>query len=221
MKQLKAVVLCSLSALVISLAFQNCGQQGSVDIEPGSAPLAKTSTETMIINPDANDNIMPPHNDDGLEPSDDSKGKGACARISIADILLKIESIRVGSGGSKLGDAIALDEIDASISMNKLHVTIKATKEVLRVKDLFMVLKADGNKVLDNNTMAYDLKTPSGQTAGLKVHLDSEVSLKAGEIYSLQFSINPSQQIVSNPVKCLFRPVIKSARIVVALVDTL
>ena len=132
---------------------------------------------------------------------------------------MKIQSVSIADG--KSANAIALDENDASISMNKLHITIKALKDLSHVKHLFMVVKESGNKVLDMANVAHDLKTPSGQTAGIKVHLDSEVNLKAGEIYSLQFSINQEEQIISNPVKCLFKPVIKSANIVEALVESL
>lgn len=161
-------------------------------------------------------------NEDNEHDNDDHhhNEKNSCDGIDVADFMLKIESIHVGDG-SKSADVIALEEPDASISMNKQHISIRATKDVFKVKSLFIVLKNAGNKVLDLDNLSHDLKTPSGQTAGLKVHLDSEVNLKAGEIYSLEFSIKQEEQIIANPAMCLFKPVIKSARIVEALVHAL
>ncbi len=236
MKHTPIVVLSSL-ALIILFAFQNCGQNGAITLEPGQ-PLAK-STDTMVVSPNNTDNEEPAaaaeeeedkdrpdreshsdqdRNDDKESHSDHAKK--SCNNMEIADFLLKVLSVHSNADGGKSSNAIALEEVDAAISMNKLHITIRAIKDI-KVKNLFMVLKSAGNKVLDMEDVAHDLKTPSGQTAGIKVHLDSEASLKAGEIYSLQFSIKQEDQIISNPVKCLFRPVIKSARIVEALVESL
>lgn len=234
------IALIISAATVMVFSFQNCGQQGSVAVE-GGAPVAKATSDTMVVNPDAEntdeggvvssdgnvssrDDVPKSGNDhrqddDQAKESQEENSAGACEHIKIADLLLKVKSIHAHSGASE--DAIALEEDDAVISMNKLHVTIRANKDISKLKSVFLVLKDDGNKVLDFENLAHDLKTPSGQTAGIKVHLDSEISLRAGEIYSLQLSIDPAKQIISNPVKCLFKPVIKSARIVVALVDTL
>ncbi len=223
MNNCKVALMFSISAVMI-LAFQNCGQQGEVALEGGPS-LAKSSSDTMVVNPDgvnndADDGDIVTSDDkkksDDKEQSNEGKSAGSCSNIKIADLLLQVESVHANSA-----DGIALEEENASISMNKLHITIRATKDIAKLKHIFMVLKDDGNKVLDIENLAHDLKTPSGQTAGIKVHLDSEISLKAGEIYSLQLSIDPEKQIISNPQKCLFRPVIKSARIVVALVDTI
>ena len=232
MKHTPIVVLSSL-ALIVLFAFQNCGQNGAVTLEPGPA-LAK-STDTMVVDPNiantdgdnaAEDNDMDMDMDmdmDRPDKSDDKdshsdKSNKSCNKMEVADFLLKVSSVHSNADSGK--SAIALEEDDASISMGKLHITIRAVKDI-KVKNLFMVLKDVGNKVLDMEDIAHNLKTPSGQTAGIKVHLDSEASLKAGEIYSLQFSIKQEDQIISNPVKCLFRPVIKSARIVEALVESL
>ena len=228
------------AATVMVFSFQNCGQQGSVAVE-GGVTADKATSDTMVVNPDGANNDdgntnsgahvssrdedanckdkEHSHGDGQSKEAEDSKSVGSCEHIKIADLMLKIKSIHTQSGASE--DAIALEEDDAVISMNKLHVTIRANKDISKLKSVFLVLKDEGNKVLDFENLAHDMKTPSGQTAGIKVQLDSEISLRAGEIYSLQLSIDPAKQIISNPVKCLFKPVIKSARIVVALVDTL
>jgi hypothetical protein len=127
----------------------------------------------------------------------------SCADLAISDILLKVKS---------LGSDIKIVDLDKSISLDKLSLKIKALNSI-KTKMLFLSLESEGNKVLSLENVVLELKTPSGQTAGLKVQLSSEYSLKSGQFYIIHFKIDPKEQLVNNAKKCIFKPVLRSASI--------
>lgn len=134
----------------------------------------------------------------------------SCKGLDISDILLNVKS--VSANNSKDTSLLIVDE-NKTISLNKLTLKVKALKSG-RIKEVFIQLNADGNKVLSAQNNVMILKTPSAQTAGLKVKLASEISVVVGHTYSIELVIKPADQIVANPNKCIFKPVVKEAYLV-------
>ena len=82
---------------------------------------------------------------------------------------------------------------------------------MVRNLEIMLILNSTGNKVLSTDNVAMELKTPSQQQSGLKIKLVEEFSVYSGQVYNLELSINPSEQIITNKNKCLFKPIVREA----------
>jgi hypothetical protein len=206
-----ATVLASIPVMIF---FQNCAQTAPVNAGDSSAVNASPTTDSMII-------VTPNRPNESLQASDGTdivtddivdSGKGSigrCNDLSISDILLKIASISMSlSNPTELGFEIV--DSNKSISLDKLTLKIKALKTD-KARELYLLLSSDGNKILSTENVAMDLITPSEQSLGIKVKLLNDVSVEEGHIYELELAINPSEQIVTNKSKCIFRPIIREA----------
>lgn len=191
-----------LLAVPVVLLFQNCGQNGSVELENVQESIKTGPNEDP-------DNTQNENGDDVLivDPDSQKAASVACSDIAISDFILKAKSVSSG---------LELSEEEKTISFNKQTLSVKATRDIT-VKHLTIILNEVGNQVLDLEGKVYNLKTPSAQASGLKVHLTQEASLLANKTYLIKFSINMTDQIVTNPSKCIFKPVIRNAEL--ALVE--
>lgn len=134
-----------------------------------------------------------------------------CGDFEIQDILLSINS----AGSEDLDDDKAtshfeITDKDKTISLNKTNLKLKARHDG-KLKELFLGLNSEGNKVLSGNLQVINMKTAVSKGAGLKVKLDREIEIKEGHEYSLRLTIDQDDQVVENPARCLFKPVIKLA----------
>ncbi len=198
--------------LPVLVMFQNCGQPGSASTT-SSATNASIVSESLLIIPTSSNNADIQLDDPVLSEDNDfdhAKGSvGQCDQLVISDILLNIASI--GANPTK-PDQIGFEIVDSdkSISMDKLNLKIRALKSE-NIREIILLLSADGNKLLNSENVAMDLKTPSAQQSGIKVKLADEFSVVAGKTYNLELTVNPNEQIVTNKSKCLFKPVVRDA----------
>ncbi len=212
----------ALIGLPTMLFFQNCSQAGSLSVDSALALNASEKTsDTLIIVPPDSDSQQ--NSDNSIIQLDDPKStspvtnrdgtiaNAACAGLEISDILLHVASISLNSANPK---EVALEIIDKnkSISLDKLNLKIKAHKNE-NAHEIFLLLSPDGNKVLSAQNVAMDLKTPSAQNSGLKIKLAQDVQIEDGQMYNLELVINPSEQIVNNNNKCIFKPVVQEAHL--------
>lgn len=151
--------------------------------------------DVLIIDPDV---------EPGVAVEDASRG---CENMTIADFQLSILSI---------SSSLQITDEDLTISLGKPSLKVKALRDG-SIKQASLVLNAEGNKVLSDDEKELNLKTPSGQTSGLKLQLGKSVNLMKNKNYILKLTIDPEEQIVTNPSKCLFKPVIKNVELVEVL----
>lgn len=77
-----------------------------------------------------------------------------------------------------------------------------------RLQEVRLVLNDSGNRVVING-VSYDLKTPSGQTSGVKVKVQDD--LKAGIAYTLLLDFDAAKSIVTTGNgKYILKPVIRA-----------
>lgn len=196
----RSIALTVLSILAVLVAFQNCGQPGAVvtqDKDMFSVKGEPMSDGTMLI---------VPANAENTDSDDMEVNSRHCHGLKIADLLLAPKSLELPGNKS----AFEIADANPGLSLNKLSLKVKALQNA-KVRHLFLKLDDNGNHLLSESGETLDLKTPSAQTSGLKIHLDSEVTVEAQKSYSLNLVIDLSQQVVMNPVKCLFKPVLKDA----------
>lgn len=229
-------VILALSTLVLSFPvvvfFQNCGQAGQIQTSqllPTQQENKISSDSLVVIQPTEpiEDNYEihlddPKYNDkndkDSKETSsaehhdseDKSISASKCQQVTISDIMLNIDSVR--NHGANESDLLEVIENDKSITLDKLTLKVRASKSE-KVKELFLVLNEEGNKILSSENQALELKTPSAQQSGLKVKLDKEIQLKKDSSYNLELVINPAEQILSTKTKCIFKPVVHEAHL--------
>lgn len=149
--------------------------------------------------------------DDEMEEHVSKKKVAHCGDIEIQDILLSIRSASTeGLSEEKSEGHLEIVDADKTISLNKTILKLKAHKNKT-LKELFLGLNPEGNKVLNKDLQVMNLKTAVSKGAGIKVKLDQETTIKEGHEYSLRLTIEQEEQIVDNPAKCSFKPVIKVA----------
>ena len=150
---------------------------------------------------------------EAAEPKELSKEKNThCGNFIIQDILLSIRSATffTGIADDNLDDDFKIIDSDKTISLNKTHLKLKANHDKT-IKELFLGLNAEGNKVLNKDLRVVNLKPAFSKGAGFKVELENEATVKEGHEYSLRLTIEQEDQVVENPAQCLFKPVIKVA----------
>ncbi len=223
-------------SFILVFAFQNCGQNGSIASSAdslgkinGADPLvAADNLEVVIPTPPQPQNLIPPQNPvdikdpvvekepviENNEPplEDDTQdvaledAVGSCKKIDVSQVNLAIDHISLPGGMIVLaaeGDNLVISDTKKTIKMKAL-----ADASLSQIR---LVLKDEGNFLASSENLKYDLKTPSAQQSGIKVHLDQVVDVKKDSMYELTVEVNLSVQIVGNKSKCLFKPVIKSA----------
>lgn len=88
--------------------------------------------------------------------------------------------------------------------------TLLATQDIPAgtIQQVRLVLNATGNRVVINGT-SYDLNTPSGQTAGIKLNVHDD--LTAGIDYTFRLDFDAGQSIVNTGSgKYILKPVIRA-----------
>lgn len=259
------VSLLFLLGLPVVLLFQNCGQQGSLQVSggelsanaaqaiaddiprdvddeeaPGDGGMVVIQPPQLPVQPPSNPGVvdgpkdspisspisMPSSPEDGGSDQPAGSQKLGCDQIEIADIKLSIAEVssnssclnkkrQSNSGRQEQHDDAEFEIVqdDATLSLSKPVLKLRALKSI-EVKQLFVRLNESGNQVLGLNNVVMDLVTPSAEQSGLKFQLKKSVQIKTGQEYNLSFEIHAEDQIVANPVKCLFKPVVKSVLLV-------
>jgi hypothetical protein len=187
-----------LFAVPLVVLFQNCGQNGSIEMQQVQESIKSGPNEDQ-----QGDN---PNSGLIVDPDSQKSVQEACSDIAISDFLLKTDLVSSG--------LIIIDD-EKSISFEKQTLKVKAVRDA-KFKHLNIVLNEAGNQVMDHEGRVYNLKTPSGQTSGLKVHLLQEVSVQATKSYVIKFNISIADQIITNPSKCIFKPVVKNVQLIPA-----
>jgi len=199
----------------------------SVPQDPTSPSQPPVQQPPVVVNPPV---VQPPAGgapgSPGQVPQDPNVPgtvpKLDCRQIQIADIRLNIDSVgaQEGTCGNKNRNAAGdnrpdFEFVDSSsmVSLNSPVIRVRALKS-FEVKQLFVRLAATGNAILSMDNVAMELVTPSAQESGLKFQLKKAVKVEVDQIYEIRFEIHPEDQIVANPVKCILKPVIKSASLV-------
>lgn len=175
----------------------------SIEQAPTPAPAPEAPVVTSQPQPEDSDIQPQPE----LQPAVCSK-----ERDMMTDIKLNVASIQ---GVDLKGVQITIVDQSPFITMESRKIKIKASKDAVLDK-VNLVLDQSGNLVLFSNNTYAELKTPSAQQSGLKVHLDSAISMKAGKTYELFLQFELADQLVIAGKKCLFKPVIHTGNLSLA-----
>ncbi|MBL7669559.1 MAG: DUF4382 domain-containing protein [Bdellovibrionaceae bacterium] len=193
---------------------QTPGVVGSLPSNPGSqGGTSDTGSGDTDSDDTASDDTG---SDDGA--SDDvvasSQKVDSCRSMknAISDFKLNVASIENSPSNGKKGQ---IETLDSSLSSTSTSLRIRVNQN-LTLDKLNIVLSQNGNQLLFKDGTFADLRTPSAQQSGIKVHLSSTVSIEAGKTYTLTLDFDLYDQIVASGNKCLFRPVIPTGNITIA-----
>lgn len=154
------------------------------------------------------DNLDNDKNEQSENVAEDNNGlsKNICNTINASDVLLNVSRVSV----PKLDEALELVDENKSISLLKQKITLKALKSG-KVSEVRLILASNSNLLLDESESVFALKTPSGQSSGFKLKLDTTVDIKKDSVYVIYFDLDLQKQFVSAGNKCILKPVIHSA----------
>lgn len=144
---------------------------------------------------------------DSDDNSDENKTIN-CGDMVIQDVQLQVDRLEATKGSSS---SSALANTIGTVSIHQPHIQFKSLRSEKNVNQVRIVL-GKGSRVLTNQDQVLDLKTPSAEQSGIKVHLDTAIDLVKDKTYVLELNIDQNQLKV-NGEKCMFHPVIKSANI--------
>jgi hypothetical protein len=124
-------------------------------------------------------------------------------------VILSVKEIVVLSGGGESHLAVNGNPINI-LNFRLGKDTLLAAQDVPagRLQEVRLVLNDSGNRVVVNG-VSYDLKTPSGQTSGVKLKVQDD--LKAGIAYTLLLDFDAAKSIVTTGNgKYILKPVIRA-----------
>lgn len=183
--------------------FQNCAPKGSAPSSNMVLFQAPTTSESLVI-------ITPPGQTEEDHKSSDKGSIGSCDKLAVSDILLKIVSISTNLENPNLASFEIIDS-DKSISLEKLTLKVKANRTE-NIKNITLILNAQGNKILTADNVVIDLQTPVNEQSVVRVNLAKEYSITEGQTYNLLLTINPNELIAATQQNnCLFKPLIQNA----------
>lgn len=212
---------------ILVLAFQNCNQRGEIALYQNQNKLSFSDgnlVTTGTEDTDIGDGDLIEHNDDdptaenpgstpgttpGSEEDVQSKITGPCknADSAMSDILLLVRQAKLQ--GAQSSELKILDE-EAQLSVEDSTLEIEATADMV-ISGLRLVLEEAGNKVLFEDESLSELKTPSGQSSGLKLKLKDSVSLKAGQKADLKIESDLLAAVHPAGKKCILHPVLNAS----------
>lgn len=123
-------------------------------------------------------------------------------------VILSIKSIIINTSGGEQTLTVGGGPIDI-LHFRSGKDTLLAAQNIPpgTIQQVRLVLNATGNRVVINGT-SYDLNTPSGQTAGIKLNANENIT--AGTAYTLRLDFDAAQSIVSTGNgKYQLKPVIR------------
>jgi hypothetical protein len=124
-------------------------------------------------------------------------------------VILSVKEIVVLSAGGESHLAVNGNPINI-LNFRLGKDTLLAAQDVPagRLQEVRLVLNDSGNRVVVNG-VSYDLKTPSGQTSGVKLKVQDD--LKAGIAYTLLLDFDAAKSIVTTGNgKYILKPVIRA-----------
>jgi hypothetical protein len=189
----KIVLLIAFLGLPVALFFQNCTHTSSIPVA-AHVPLFQSATisESLVLSP--------------------TNSPTQCDQIAVADILLKIASVSSNTDNPILANFEIVDS-DKSISLEKLNLKIKA-KKTEQIQNLILNLHAQGNKVLTNDSVVVEVKTPVDEQSVVRVGLANPYLVKEGHTYNLVLNMNPNKLISAKKKNhCLFKPLVQAAEL--------
>lgn len=181
-------------SLPVLFFFQNCTHTNAIPV--AQVPLFQSAviSESLILSPSAS-------------PS-------ACEQIAVSDILLKISSVSSNPENPSLANFEIVDS-DRSISLEKLNLKIKAKRNE-QIQSLILNLHSQGNKVLTNDSVVVDVKTPADEQSVVRVSLPTTFNVREGHVYNLVLNMNPNKLIAAKKKNnCLFKPLVQAAELAV------
>lgn len=195
--------------------FQNCAQNGSTANSNVSLFKATVTSESLVIVPPTSNQlsdvqIHPPEQSEVDHKSSDKGSIGSCAQLSVSDILLKIVSVSSSFENPNVA-SFEITDPDKSVSLEKLTLKIKA-KKTEQIKNVTLILNAQGNKILTAENVVIDVKTPVNEQSVIRVNLLKQYTVTEGHNYTLVLTMNPNELITSTQHNnCLFKPLIQTA----------
>lgn len=144
------------------------------------------------------------------EPTIDEEAvaAAACRNMEPSDILLMLTGIGINQSSGNF-EIVGTKQI----SLLQSTVRIRALKSLNNVRSLRLDFDAEKSYLLDSSKALYTFKAPSAENSGLKLQLDSALSMDKNKTYDVTVTLDLDRQLVANSNKCIFKPVIKSGSI--------
>lgn len=190
----KILLTAAALSLPVFFFFQNCTHTSSIPV--AQVPLFQFATisESLILAPTAS--------------------LSTCDQIAASDILLKINSVSSNTETPSLANFEIVDS-DKSISLEKLNLKIKA-KKTEQIQSLILNLNTHGNKILTNDSVVVDVKTPVDEQSVVRVDLPSPFTVRKGYAYNLVLKMNPNKLIAAKKKNsCFFKPLVQASELAV------
>jgi hypothetical protein len=127
--------------------------------------------------------------------------------------------VRRGGGQGRLVVAQNMGMVDLmtlrnGVSLPMQDMTLPVGTEISAIR---LVLKPDNNHGVKNNGSRCDMKTPSAQQSGIKIHLAQPFTIEQGQTYSMIMDFDAEKSVVVRGRNgCLLKPVLKLLSVVKA-----
>jgi len=210
--RLRKIILAT--SLTSVMACSNSGSSGLASTPSGLVPASGAPLRSF----------PPVSNSPGAVPSNLRLSLTDAPSKDLKSVWVNVDHaelfVRKGGGQGRLIVAQNMGMVDLmtlrnGVSLPMQDMTLPVGTEITAIR---LVLKTDNNHGIKNNGSRCEMKTPSAQQSGIKIHLAQPFTIEQGQSYSMMMDFDAEKSVVVRGKKggCLLKPVLKLLSVVKA-----
>ena len=214
MNSIQRILSACFGTIVILLAFQNCGQPGSLALKSQGVDSTKISTTAdpgLIVgpvNPPAQPPAgSPPVNTDGpapvaaLPPVEPPAAPLKCDTMGVSDISLNVSEVKAPSASGASSHLFEIITNDSAVG-SAHKIVVRALHSARKIDKFDLEMAKTGSLMLDGNQQS--LLSVSAAVQGHKIRLildRQDYAVTQGQVYTLSFNVDAAKQALKNTCK--------------------
>lgn len=211
MNSMQRILSACLGTIVILLAFQNCGQPGSLALKSQGAESTKVSTTAdpgLIVGP-----VNPPAQPPAGSPPVNTDGPAPvavrppvqlpatplrCDTMRVSDISLFVSEVKVPSASGASSHLFEIITNDSAVG-SAHKIVVRALHSARKIDKIDLEMAKTGSLMLDGNQQS--LLSVSAAVQGHKIRLildRQDYAVTQGQVYTLSFKVDAAKQALKN-----------------------
>ncbi len=206
MNSIQRILAAFLGTIALLLAFQNCGQPGSLTLNSQSTESSKVTGATdpgLIvgpIDPPAQPPATPPINTDGppaaavIPPAAPLQ----CDTMGVSDISLNVSEVKAPSASGASSHLFEIITNDSAVGSTH-KIVVRALHSARKIDKIDLVMAKTGSLLLSENQQSLLGVSAAVQGHKIRLLLDrQDYIVTQGEVYTLTFKVDAAKQAVKN-----------------------
>ncbi len=193
MNSLKLILGSFVGAMLILIAFQNCGQSGSLALNSQGTESLKVSADPgLIVEPIDQPAIPAPVLN--LPPVAPLQ----CDTVGLSDISLNILEVKAPSASGASSHLFEIIKNDSAVG--EVHtILVRALHSARKIDKIDLILSKDGSLMQAEDQLTLLSVSTAIQGHKIRLFLDrQDYTVTKGQLYTLNFRVDALRQVVKN-----------------------